>query len=93
VCETQEQWAARIAYYCMAKGVTGSFIYFYIAWSRNHKQPKMDALDGALAVLCGVVTIFSAVRVLFGALFISDIWYWGIFLPFYFILLKFRISN
>ncbi len=92
-CDTEDQWATRIAYYCMAKGVTGSFLYFYIAWSRNHKPPKMDAVDGALAVLCGVVSVFSAVRVLFGALFISDAWYWGLFIPFYIILWAFRYAK
>lgn len=69
----------------MSKGVAGSLIYFYIANFRNPK-PKMDTLDIMLGNLCGIVTIYSAVRVLFGALFISDIWYWSLFVPFYLII-------
>ena len=93
VCENDEQWLQRIAFYCMSKSVTGSIVYFYFAWVGNKPKPKMDGLDRALAALCGVVSVYSGVRVLFGALFISDIWYWGLFLPFYLILWFLRINK
>lgn len=91
VMETDVQWRQRITVYCMSKGLSGSFIYFYIAFFRHFK--RLDCIDVCLAVLCGVVSIYSAVRVIYGAIYISDWWYWCLFLPFYFILLKFRISN
>lgn len=87
--ETDDQWMFRIQVYTSSLLLVNSFIYFFIANLRRFKP--MDNIDKSFALVCGIATVYNSLRLVFGVIYMSGLWYFGFWGLFFIILLVYRI--
>lgn len=68
----------RVIVYTMCVSFVNSFIYLYIAFFKPRVEIK--CLDTCYAALCALLTIYSSMRPLYDAIYMSDAWFWLIYI-------------
>ncbi len=81
----------RVMVYTMCVSFVNSFIYLFIAFFKP-RLPLTD-IDKYYAALCAIVTIYSSVRLLFDAIYMSDAWFWALYILFGSILFAFKLKS
>ena len=75
--ETDADYHTRVVIYTMCISFVNSFIYLYIAFFKPRVEIK--CLDTCYAALCALLTIYSSIRPLYHAIYMSDAWFWLIY--------------
>jgi len=75
--EYVEAYKLRVVVYTMCVSFVNSFIYLYIAFFKPRVAIK--CLDTCYAALCALLTIYSSIRPLYHAIYMSDAWFWLIY--------------
>ena len=80
-----EEWMFRAQVY------TSSLVYFFIGNLKRFKP--MDNVDRVFALLCGIIAVYNSLRLVFGAIYMKDIYYWLIWGIIFVILLYYRVRR
>ena len=86
-----EEWMFRAQVYTSSLVFINSFIYFFIGNLKRFKP--MDNVDRVFALLCGIMTVYNSLRLVFGAIYMSDIYYWLVWAIIFLGLLYYRIRR
>lgn len=89
--ETELKYEMQIMIYTTAKGVSQGLWFFYLLM----KAPieKMDLYDRLLAILSGIITIYSSLQLVMGALYVSMWYFWGFYIFFYLIIFMYKVKS